>query len=238
MKSLRLLCGLAIGVATASLAAAAAAQDASTMGLQGFSQNRKDPINIESRSLEVREKEKIAIFLDNVKVVQGESTLECKTLIVHYDEDKPAGGGAKAPRGNSAPGQQQQIRKLEAKGGVVLTQKDQVATGDNGVYEAHNNTMTLTGNVVLTQGQSVVRGQRLLVDLNTNIARVESSDGGPVRALFPPRDQAAPAKPATTSTIPAATAPPRAAPTPPRPQQNAADGDRGKPAAARPQRLN
>jgi lipopolysaccharide export system protein LptA len=237
MRPLRIAGLAAVGLGW--LVAAAAAQNAPPAGLQGFSQNRRDPINIESRSLEVRDKEKIAIFIDNVKVVQGDSTLECKTLIVHYDQDKPASGVAKTPRSNSsAPGEQQQIRKLEAKGGVVLTQKDQVATGDNGVYEAQNNTMTLTGNVVLTQGQSVVRGQRLLVDLNTNIARVESSDGGPVRALFPPREQSAPAKPATTSTIPAATAPPRAATTPPRAQQNAAEGERSKPAIVRPQRLN
>jgi len=58
--------------------------------LQGFSKNRKEPIKIVSDSLEVRDKDKVATFIDNVRVTQGDTTLECKKLVVFYDGDSGA----------------------------------------------------------------------------------------------------------------------------------------------------
>ena len=43
--------------------------------MQGFSQNRDQPIQIEAASLEVRDKKKEATFSGNVKVVQGDTTM-------------------------------------------------------------------------------------------------------------------------------------------------------------------
>ena len=84
------------------------------------------------------------------------------------------------------PGGQRQISRLEAKGGVTVNQKDQTATGNNGVYDMKTNTVTLIGNVVVTQGENVVRGERLVVDLASGVSRVE---GGRVQGLFLPHSQ-------------------------------------------------
>ena len=54
---------------------------------------------------------------------------------------------------NPGPGGEQRIKQLEARGGVVVTQKDQTATGELGIFDMQTNTVTLTGNVVMTQGQ-------------------------------------------------------------------------------------
>ena len=79
--------------------------------LQGFSKNRGQPIQIELASLEVREKDKQATFVDNVRVVQGDTTLECKTLVVHYDEDQPKGQPQTKKQGPAAAtGGGQQIK--------------------------------------------------------------------------------------------------------------------------------
>ncbi|MBN8919631.1 MAG: hypothetical protein J0H62_02805, partial [Rhizobiales bacterium] len=116
-----------------------------------------------------------------VRLTQGDTILECKTLVVYYEDEstkaKPGGKPASKPAVATPMGQggDQKISKLVAKGGVVLTQKDQTATGDNGIYDMKSNTMVMTGNVTLTQGQNVVRGDKLFVDLNTNISRVEST---------------------------------------------------------------
>ena len=67
----------------------------------------------------------------------------------------------------------QQIRRVEAKGGVLVTQKDQTATGESGVFDMQANTVTLLGNVVIAQGQNVVKGDRLTVDLTSGTSRVE-----------------------------------------------------------------
>jgi lipopolysaccharide export system protein LptA len=153
--------------------------------LQGFSQNRGKPINIHSATLEVRDKDKVATFAGDVHLVQGDTTLRSKTLVVFYEDDpaKPnASGGQGSQQSN------QQIRRVEAKGGVIVVQKDQTATGDNGVFDMHANTVTLLGNVVISQGPNVVKGDRLTVDMTTGVSRVECERPGQcrVQALIQP----------------------------------------------------
>ena len=38
---------------------------------------------------------------------------------------------------------------------MVVTQKDQTATGDNGIFDMSANTVTLIGNVVVIKSQNV-----------------------------------------------------------------------------------
>src|SRR3954454_6364576 len=153
--------------------------------LQGFSVNRDKPIRITSTSLEVRDKEKRATFIGNVLVAQGDTTMKSKTLDGFYDGETDGTDGKAAPaaaQGGLAPAEQQQIRRLEAKGGVVVSQKDQTATGETGIFEMRANTVTLNGNVVITQGPQVIRGERLTVNLTRGVSHLE----GGVQALFLP----------------------------------------------------
>lgn len=181
---------LALGVCTEGQAQPAASGPPNA--LQGFSQNRDKPIQIDAARLEVRDKDKVATFFGDakaaVKVIQGDTTLRSKTLTVHYDQDNakdPAKGGAKggpsAKAATPGPGGSSQIRRLVAKGGVVVTQKDQTVTGENGVFDMKSNTITMSGGVVLTQGDNVLRGERLVVDMSTGVSRVE---GGRVQGMF------------------------------------------------------
>jgi lipopolysaccharide export system protein LptA len=184
--------------------------------LQGFSQNRDKPIKISSASLEVRDKDKVATFSGDVHLVQGDTTLRSKTLLVFYnDEDAPKPAKPPPPIAGApdAPPISQQIRRVEAKGGVFVTQKDQTATGESGVFDMQANTVTLLGNVVISQGQNVVKGDRLTVDLTSGTSRVEcgkSQGQCRVQALIQPgsmRD-----KPAADAAAAPAPAPAREAP--------------------------
>ena len=153
--------------------------------LQGFSQNRDQPVKIEAASLEVRDKDKTAVFSGNVVVTQGDVIMKCKDLVVFYDQE----GGSPANKGTMkaaqpGPGGRQSIRRLEARGGVTVIQKEQTATGAIGIFEMKTNTVTLEGGVVITQGTNVLRGDRLVVDLTTSAAKVESAKGRPVQGVF------------------------------------------------------
>lgn len=161
--------------------------------LQGFSQNRDQPVHIEAATLEVRDKDKVATFSGDVRVKQGDTGLRCKTLVVFYEQDGTNGaGGADKNKTMTTttpgPNGEQRIKRLEARGAVVVTQKDQTATGELGIFDMKSNTVTLTGNVVMTQGQNVLRGERLVVDLTSGISRVESGKNGTgrVQGLFLP----------------------------------------------------
>jgi lipopolysaccharide export system protein LptA len=155
--------------------------------LQGFSQNRDKPIQIDAARLEVRDKDKIATFFGDakadVKVVQGDVTMRSKVLVVFYDQDDAAksGAGKSAKAAAPGPGGSSQIRRLEAKGNVIVTQKDQTVTGENGVFDMKSNTVTMIGGVILTQNENVLRGERLIVDMTTGVSRVE---GGRVHGIF------------------------------------------------------
>ncbi len=162
--------------------------------LQGFSQNRDEPVHIESATLEVRDKDKIATFSGDVRVKQGDTGMRSKTLVVFYEGGESA-TGAKAtksmPAAQPGPGGEQKIKRLEAHGAVVVTQKDQTATGELGIFDMKSNTVTLTGNVMMTQGKNVLRGEKLVVDLTSGVSRVESGKGGTgrVQGLFLPSSQ-------------------------------------------------
>jgi lipopolysaccharide export system protein LptA len=96
---------------------------------------------------------------------------------------------------------------------VFVTQKDQTASGENGVFDLKSNTVTMTGNVVVTQGQTVMRGERMVVDLTNGVTKVDSTKGGTgrVEIMLPPGGKDAKSTPAPAP-APAAAAPPKATP--------------------------
>lgn len=189
----------ALIVVTMGEAAAQSAVQGVPNAMQGFSQNRDQPIQIDAASLEVRDKKKEAVFSGDVKVVQGDTTMKSKTLTVFYDGgnsgNQPANGApaAKAAQkqkgqitaAQPGPGGSSSIRRLEARGNVVVTQKDQVVTGESAVFDTRSNLITMLGGVVLTQGKNVLSGDRLVVDMTTGTSRVE---GGRVKGLFLPSE--------------------------------------------------
>jgi len=215
----RVAAGLCALVALAFLGTRSAAAQSSVQGvpnaMQGFSQNRDQPIQIEAASLEMRDKKKEATFTGDVKVVQGDTTMKSKSLVVFYDSADQATGSAapaasaKAPIKSATPGPtgSSSIRRLEAKGNVIVTQKDQIVTGETAVFDTKTNLVTMlggAGGVVLTQGKNVLRGDKLVVDMTTGVSRVESNSGR-VQGLFQSSGQGgdSPLLPGPTSLTPA-----------------------------------
>jgi lipopolysaccharide export system protein LptA len=201
-------------LATAALlltCATAFAQDKGAGPMQGLAVNRDQPVRIESAMLEVRDKQRQATFSGDVKLVQGDTTLKCKTLVVFYEDAATASASKKgAPQAGGGPGSGQQIKRAEARGDVIVTQKDQTASGDTGVYDLRANTITMSGNVVVTQGANVMKGERLVVELTTGVVRVESGKGGgPVQMLVSPSAASKDAKQAPPAAPPSAKSAPR-----------------------------
>ena len=182
---------LGAGAVVFGLGLVSAGSSHAQSAMQGFTQNRDQPIQIEAASLEMRDKKKEATFSGNVKVVQGDTTMTARTLVVFYE-----GGGLASPptaakptksaplqSATPGPGGSSSIKRLEAHGSVVVTQKDQVVTGETAVFDTKSNLITMMGGVVLTQCKNVLRGDRLFVDMTTGVSRVES-DSGRVQGLF------------------------------------------------------
>jgi len=177
MPGLRfILAGLLISGILTALPISANAQTVNTP-LGNFAKGNKAPVNIEADELEIKQKQNTAIFSGNVNVVRGKIQLKSARLMVKYHNVGKAGKNKR------------EISKLKATGGVIVTSDTQSATGDWAVMDMKKNTIIMGDNVVISQGGNVIRGNKVLVDLNTGYSRIISNkkSGGRVRAIFKPK---------------------------------------------------
>jgi lipopolysaccharide export system protein LptA len=184
--ALLVVTGLVVACAVCGSDAMAQKNQGPPNALQGFSQNRDEPVKIRAAALELREKDKMATFTGDVYVLQGDTEMRCKQLVVFYEEEA---GTRTVKAADPGPGGDRQIRRIEAKGSVVVVQKDQNAAGDAATFNMRENTVTLVGNVVVTRGTDVLRGQRLVVDLTSGVSKM---DQGRVEGLFKSGSQSPP----------------------------------------------
>lgn len=66
-----------------------------------------------------------------------------------------------------------QINRMDAVGNVIVTRGGDVAKGNVGIYDLDKRLITMLGNVRLTQGTSNLTGGRLLIDLKTGRSSVD-----------------------------------------------------------------
>lgn len=149
----------------------------------GLTLSSDEPIQIESDRFEVDDKQSVGTFTGNVSVVQGETNLKASQMKVHYNNES----------GSAATGSAQ-IERLEVDGGVYLSSGSQVATGDQGTFDMKTEVLVLTGNeVVLSEGENVIVGCRLTVQMGTGQATLESckdsQSANRVRMLLTPGSQ-------------------------------------------------
>lgn len=163
--------GLLVGLTVGPAAAAEQTAKLPATTYQGLGMSSDQPIQFESEQLEVHDQDKTAVFTGHVIVRQGTTVLKTDRLTVFY-QGSPTGQGP------------QQVSRLEAKGNVLVTSPNQTASGDNGTFDTAANTILLTDNVVLTQGDNVIRGAKLLIDINTSQAKML---GGRVQMLIAPK---------------------------------------------------
>jgi lipopolysaccharide export system protein LptA len=76
--------------------------------------------------------------------------------------------------------------RMEATGNVYFVTPDQTIRGDRAVYTTANDTIVVTGDVILTQGQNVATGSRLTYNTRTESARLEGGSNGRVQGVFYP----------------------------------------------------
>ncbi|MET3589046.1 lipopolysaccharide export system protein LptA [Bartonella silvatica] len=138
--------------------------------------DNNEPVELHANSLEVRDKEGIALFKGDVSVNQGERLLRAAKLIIYYDKTQKMADLDKIDTKMSSPSwlNSSGIKKIEALGKVYIKVAAQTATGDKGVFDGKSKTMSLTGsNVVLTDGNNVATGCKLTADMKSGKAFLE-----------------------------------------------------------------
>lgn len=138
---------------------------AQTVAFGGIKADTKAPVEVSADSLSVNQSTGLATFSGNVVIGQGQMRLSAASVQVEY-----------------VAGSNQRIRRLHATGGVTLVSGPDAAEAQDAVYEVDSGNVTLTGNVLLTQGGNVMSGEKMLVNLASGTASVE----GRVRTILQP----------------------------------------------------
>ena len=129
------------------------------------------PVLIDATRLDVDDTTKHAVFTGDVHAVQGDFVIRAAEMTATYS-GSAALNGANAEAGKPGGAQLTHIR---AKTKVQITSKDgQNATGDWADFDPKANTAVMGGDVVLTQGKNIVRGTKLLIDMTTGEATINS----------------------------------------------------------------
>ena len=178
---------VALALVTSAWAAPATAQGIGS-SFEAYQADTDAPIDIEADVLEVDDKQKQAVFKGNVVARQAGFSLKARELAVYY-AGRPASDVASASAGDG--GANGRIRRIEAKGKVLVTTKDeQSATSEWANFDVEQQVVTIGGNVVLSQGENVLRGDRLVIDLQSGKSRFEvAGESGKqrIRGLFQPK---------------------------------------------------
>jgi lipopolysaccharide export system protein LptA len=129
-------------------------------------------VNIEADRMEVLDQEKRAIFIGNVDAQRGKIAFKTDRLVADYAQTTADSGETGT-----------EVTFLEATGAVVIETPDQRITGAWAKMDVKANQLTVGGNVVVTQGNTVLRGEQLFVDLDKDTSEMT---GGRVRGRFVP----------------------------------------------------
>ncbi len=149
-------------------------------GLGSFVTDPDAPVDIEAGSLVVDDNAKTATFKGNVIARQGGFTIRTPELVAHYSGEASlgdTGAGAKDAE-KSAKSKAPELTKIEAKRDVKITSDNgQKASGEWARFDVVKNTVDVGGDVELSQGQNVVRGTSLAIDMASGLARIATAPG-------------------------------------------------------------
>lgn len=163
----------------AALAALAGAMALAGGAAAQIAPNSRAPIDIAADQSDAYTKECKVVWSGDVEALQAGTRLRAQSLSVYS-----------ARKGEDCG----ETERMEATGTVYYVQADRTVRADGAVYSAVGQTITLTGNVVVVQGKSVARADRVVIDMKSGRSQMFSATKGRdsahrVRGVFYPGGQ-------------------------------------------------
>lgn len=121
------------------------------------------PIDITGDSLEFVDE--VATWVGNVRAVQGEAILTAERLVATMGED----GG---------------FSSIRAIGKVRYSNGKEAITGETALYDGTARAITISDNVIVTQGKTVMSGGALVYWIDTGRISFTSPGGKRIRGIF------------------------------------------------------
>lgn len=129
--------------------------------------NSKAPFDLSAERFEVRDKDGVSLFSGNVIAIQGDLKLVADRARAFY----------------ARTAKTLTVRRVDAQGAVKLTSPSETVSAAWGIYDLESRVVTLGGDVVLTRGEDVIRGQRLELNLKTGVTTLDGRNGAAPAAV-------------------------------------------------------
>lgn len=137
-----------------------------TVAFAQFAPNSNAPINGSADNADYRAD--MTVLTGQVDVRQGDVRILSDVMKIHSANSGGVQGGAF-----------DNVSRIEAIGNFYYITPEQEVRGKQGVYQQSTDTFTVTGDVILLQGEdNVVTGDTLIYNLTTNQAKVVGSCKG------------------------------------------------------------
>lgn len=142
----------------------AALAQGTNVSFGGLKADTSLPVEVTAENLTVNQADGTAVFSGQVLVIQGEMRLEAGEIRVQYDVTGKA------------------IDKLFASGGVLMVNASDAAQAAEAVYTIDTGEVVMSGGVLMSQGQTTIKGDQLHINLKSGTGRME----GGVTTTFQP----------------------------------------------------
>ncbi|MEM6493753.1 MAG: LptA/OstA family protein [Pseudomonadota bacterium] len=147
------LIALALGYAVGGCALTLALTGAMELNAQGIaSHDTRAPVSVDAGRIDVQERENRVAFSGDVVVTQAGLTVRAQRMMLSYVEADSL-----------------ELQRITATGNVSVTRGNQRATGSTAVYDFNRRVITLAGDVQVNQGDNILGGGRLVIDLDTGL---------------------------------------------------------------------
>ena len=171
---------------------AALAATTSLMPLHAQIGSSGSAVEVEADNLEYFQSDGRAVYTGNVRATQGQAQITTDKLTAVCSLGS-------APAGQSQTGQPcEEIRQLVAESNVLYTTPDLRIRGDRAEYDYPTDTITITGDVIMTRGnEAVMRGTRIVYNVGQGVSRMTAGNERVNTILTPePSDERAQPAPA------------------------------------------
>ncbi len=144
-----------------------------------YSDPKKDTerIRITANELETDNENNLAIFIGDVRAVQGDTVITCQRLTIHYGKKALAGGGAGS------------VDRVIATEAVKIIMENRIGVSDKAEYSMKTGDIVLSGEPAkVTTGNNSVAGNKITINRNDNRMTVERGASQRVEAVLYPEE--------------------------------------------------
>ena len=118
--------------------------------------DRTEPIEFNSERLIFNQEKNLAELFDEVKITQGKTILSAEYVKAIYSKDSS-------------------LETVYAKGNIELKSDQDIAQADEAIYSFSNNSISLTGNAKLIQGENSIMANQILINTETGLTQLLGS---------------------------------------------------------------